>query len=474
MAVTNNLLLAKWRMPLAVFAVLVILVVAAIDTIGLAWLRKMPEEHVDLAATARLSERGAKLVHFLANRREVRGTSETPPDWNRIHYFVDTLDAAQTGLQYVDIDRNGQTVFFHHPGRTWHDGRSNVVPEGLGWITDKSTVSLTRTSQVIDGEDVTILHFSQEFPAADGALMRVEVALRRDATDEMRKPADEGVSVMFHIAILATVISFAVCIVIVFWAIRRDTIRERFRRQEEHLAFSGVLANGIVHDFRNPMSSVRLDAQMLAREVRRPDGPRGDRIVELSSRINHTMERMDGVFREFLYMARPDSGTIEKIDLRELISVCLETLSPRFDAAGVKCRISINGQEQAESAGGHKVAEKNGAPLFVSVMPASFRRALANIVLNAIQFSPNGETVEIAAAETGQGVCLEVRDRGPGIGARDRERIFEMFTTSRPGGTGLGLFIARTAVTQSGGTISALQREGGGTVMRIVLPRIAD
>ena len=463
--------LTKWHLPLAVSIGLAILVIAAIETASLVWLRKMPQRRVDFAAAANLSERGAKFVHFLANRHEVRGTGNCQPDWNRLHYYVDTLDATQTGLQYVKVERNGETVFSHEPGKSWQEGIPAELPRGLGWLNDKSIITHSRGTLRIDGRDVAIMVFSQEFPAADGAQMRVEVALRRDASDEIREPAVKGILTMFYIAVGATVAAFSACIVVMIWAIIRDSRRERSRRQEEHLAFSGMMANGIVHDFRNPMSAVRLDAQMLEREVRRPEGPRCERMSELASRIGHTMDRMDNVMNEFLFLARPDSGKLERVDLREIITDRFEALVPRLEAAGIDCIVTFNGEERAHFADGKLSMKENGAPLFVSVMKNSFRRALSNVVLNATQFSPKGGVVEIAADEHEHCVRIEVRDRGPGIPPRERDRIFDIFNSSRPGGTGLGLFIAHTAVTQSGGTISALPRKGGGTIIRIELPR---
>jgi len=70
-----------------------------------------------------------------------------------------------------------------------------------------------------------------------------------------------------------------------------------------------------VHDFRNPMSAVHLDAQMLEREAKRPEGARPERLTDLAGRINRTVERMDKVFQEFLYLARPAEEAREPVDL---------------------------------------------------------------------------------------------------------------------------------------------------------------
>jgi len=81
------------------------------------------------------------------------------------------------------------------------------------------------------------------------------------------------------------------------------------------------------------------------------------------------------------------------------------------------------------------------------------------VLVNAIQFSPPGAKVEVDARIIDNRVELDISDRGPGIPTAERRRIFEMFVTTRPEGTGLGLFLARTAIRKCGGDIAALPRE---------------
>jgi two-component system sensor histidine kinase KdpD len=108
--------------------------------------------------------------------------------------------------------------------------------------------------------------------------------------------------------------------------------------------------------------------------------------------------------------------------------------------------------------------------LVVTAYPFALRRALLNVLVNALQFAPKGSEVEIAlSASQGGRVIIEVRDRGPGIPPEQRKRIFDMFVTTRPEGTGLGLFLARTAIQRCGGGIEALPRLGGGTIIRVTL-----
>ena len=110
-------------------------------------------------------------------------------------------------------------------------------------------------------------------------------------------------------------------------------------------------------------------------------------------------------------------------------------------------------------------------PTLVAGVPARLERAVTNLLDNAVKYSPPGEPVEIALS----GVELTVRDHGPGISAEDLAQVFDRFyrgaeARGRPG-SGLGLAIVRQVVRQHGGSVAAERAAGGGTLMRVRLPR---
>ena len=106
--------------------------------------------------------------------------------------------------------------------------------------------------------------------------------------------------------------------------------------------------------------------------------------------------------------------------------------------------------------------------------PLSFRRALVNVITNAEQAAGRDGRVEIRAYGSGDGAVVDVTDTGPGVPKRERARIFDMFVSTRPGGTGLGLFLARTAVERCGGTVSVHDGPEGGACFRITMPLAKD
>ena len=126
---------------------------------------------------------------------------------------------------------------------------------------------------------------------------------------------------------------------------------------------------------------------------------------------------------------------------------------PRFEVAGVLPEI--------RSAEGE---------MSIRASAAAVKRALLNVLLNACQHAGQGGRVRVEVSTAGSRVRLDVCDSGPGIPKKDRERVFEMFYTTRPQGTGLGLFLARTAIEKNGGSLAVAESEGAGARLRMEFP----
>lgn len=366
--------------------------------------------------------------------------------WAAFSSLVKSMHAVQGGLQYVAVVRNGVTVF--NPQTTGMDGATGEAASASGG----GGVKVARRVIKLGDQAVPVVVFSMPLASTNGDSNVIEAALRVEAVGEVEKPVTTAIRSMLRLALATVGVSFALCAALVLWVLRREAVRERQRREEEHLAFSGVLANGIAHDFRNPMSSLRLDVQMLGKEAGKPDMNR-EKVRGLCERVRSTLDRMDKVFQEFLYLSRPASDSKERISLPEVVRECLRMLAPRFEHAGVSA-----------------VAEFAQEPVEVMAFPGALRRALVNVLTNAEQFSVRGGQVSVSVRRHDAEAVLDVCDSGPGVPKADRRRIFDMFVTTRPGGTGLGLFLARTAIERCGGTIAVVDRDGPGACFRIRMP----
>ena len=398
---------------------------------------------------------GESLLNTLCEQGIACSTNPVPAEWRQFSIIVNSAFSVRKDVQSVSITRDGVTIFHRQAGGLNSPPPSPPSPPGWLEKTPKKqadTVMSQRTLE-IGGVKQPVFVISRETRLSDGSKILTEATFKREAVGTEEQTARRLVSSLFAFSIAVLILSFSVCACVLIIALARDRRRELRSRQEEHLAFSGVLANGILHDFRNPMSAVRLDAQMLGKEMKRPDGFRPERVRDLSERIARTMDRMDKVFQEFLFLAKPADEKPESVDIEQVVKECLDTLAPRVEQAGVVV----------------KTARLHELPR-ATAFPFALRRALLNVLMNAIQFAPKGSEITVALSLHSGHVVTDVLDRGPGIPPDKREKIFEMFVTGRPEGTGLGLFLARTAIRRCGGDIQALARDGGGADIRLILP----
>jgi len=417
---------------------------------GSLWiLGRIPRQSVQEDAARRAIEQGVLMTAHLAGQPNVASPPGDDEDWSAFIRQIRALQSIEPGLQYVTVSRNGVAVFSKQTSRLEPEAgmpEDYVLPEGAGKI------AITRKRLMLEEGSVPVLVFLSRGEGADGMSREVEIAIRRDGLLSHGQEAVSAVSSMFKLSLTTIVIAFGLCAAVVVWVVRRETVLERRRREQEHLAFAGVLANGIVHDFRNPMSSVRLDVQMLGKETARQSDCNLARIAALAARIENTIQRMDKVFEEFLYVSRPSSEERERTDLVACVRECVQVVERRFGQAGIGLDVRLPPES-----------------VRVQAYPSALQRAVLNVVTNAEQFSKAGQRVAVVVEVVDDEAIVTVDDEGPGVPEKRRETIFEMFESDRPGGTGLGLFLARTAIERCGGHIDVGDAPKGGARFRIRL-----
>lgn len=230
---------------------------------------------------------------------------------------------------------------------------------------------------------------------------------------------------------------------VAFVLIRREARRQadaHARERERRLASLGEMSAVLAHEIRNPLASLKGNAQLLARMLPDGDKPRAkaDRVVDEAMRLEH-------LTNDLLQFVR--TGTISRmpIDPAELVR----------DAAA-----SVTGK-------GEIVIEASQAPARWSLDGGRIREALINLIDNAIAAGP---PVAVTVRRDRDRLVLEVADRGPGVAEDDRDKVFEPFFTGKTQGTGLGLAIVRRVVELHHGTIAVYPNPGGGAVFRAELP----
>lgn len=221
---------------------------------------------------------------------------------------------------------------------------------------------------------------------------------------------------------------------------RRLAALEEARRRSERLAVAGSLAAGLAHEVRNPLNTIAMAAQ----RIERRDGADGT-CRSFAGGIRAEVRRLEEILKGFLDLARPVTGTRQSEELGSLAKEVAALMEAEASSGGIRLRVeTVSGEVRAD------------------VDREALRRALINLVRNALQASSRGDTVILAVERAANGVRLRVIDEGRGVAPEMSERAFEPFVTSRADGTGLGLALVRRVVEEHGGRVRLAGREGGG------------
>ncbi len=220
--------------------------------------------------------------------------------------------------------------------------------------------------------------------------------------------------------------------------------------QAEKLALVGELAAGAAHEIRNPLTCIRGFIQLL-----RVPGQSGDAFSQYLDIVLGEIDRIEGIVRDLLEMARPPDLRLHPEDLNQLVSDVCRLHFAEAARRGVTLRWHLC----------------PGLPPAMVDAPR-MKQVLVNIVRNALEAVGSGGNVEVSTehlADCHQ-LAVKVKDDGPGISPAIRDRIFNPFFTTRPKGTGLGLSVSYGIVRNHGGHIEVENGTSGGAVFRVLLP----
>ena len=224
----------------------------------------------------------------------------------------------------------------------------------------------------------------------------------------------------------------------------------------EHFALLGRLAAGVSHEIRNPLAAVFLHVDLLEEELRQPSPDSPATVAETLVEIKLQLGRLEELVQDYLSLVRV--GNIE---------LTLENLGATVAAWAAEA------QEQAVARGVTIHLEGLADLGLVAFHAPTLRRAVVNLVQNALDAMPQGGRLTLAGQGTATHVQLQVQDTGSGIPTALRARIFEPLYTTKPGGTGLGLYIVQEIVAAHGGQLTVQSAEGHGATFTITLPRTA-
>ncbi len=219
-------------------------------------------------------------------------------------------------------------------------------------------------------------------------------------------------------------------------------------KRAERLSALGQLSAGLAHEIRNPLASISGAAAILARS--RDLDARNTKCLEI---ITSECERLNGLLTNFLNFARPRPPRLQAVELEPVLENVLGLAGHGVRGKAVSLA---------------KTIEPGLAP--VECDPEQLEQVLLNLMINAIEASPDGGTVTLSAAAEDGGIAIGVVDHGHGVAPAHIDRLFDPFFTTKEHGTGLGLPVAHQIVRQMGGSLLARANAGPGMTFSVVLP----
>lgn len=238
----------------------------------------------------------------------------------------------------------------------------------------------------------------------------------------------------------------------VFGSLARELnlLRDRVQMEPRVLANMGELAAGMAHEIHQPIQAIKFELENL--KYSREMG--ADEVDTHVASAKHAVERLHRSVEGFLTVVRLRPMSVDSVDTNDLMRDIRETLEVSANLNGLELDLDLA-----------DLVEETYADAQV------IRQAVENLVKNAIQATPSREgRVTLRTAQANGEISIFVRDTGPGIERETLDKIFRLYYTTKPGGTGVGLALVRQAMEIHGGSVEIDSEPGEGTTVQLRIP----
>ena len=371
-----------------------------------------------------------------------------------VQTYIDSILKQRKFVQTVEVvDSEGQVVFRGSGEATFELEPVDFSTIETGEVPSRIEVRpFERQSTFPVDESVESLH-DLNLPIGELGFLRIGISqgeLQR-SIDTLRADLIQTTGLIAGLTLAVLLLAY-----LIMWRLwARSQKLEEQTRESERLAYIGTLASGLAHEIRNPLNSLNLNMQLLEEEmVQQPAIGSGNRLMAITRDEIH---RLEGLVTEFLLYAKPPPLDLDV-----------------FSAAGLlqRCRQILAGETEALQA--NLVVEDHSEGAQVQVDLGQMTQLLLNLVQNALAAAKEkGVSVEVylRALREGDQVVLEVEDKGVGMSAEQVDQMFDVFYSTRKGGTGLGLAVVQRIARAHDAELEVVSSPDRGTRVRVILPR---
>jgi signal transduction histidine kinase len=245
----------------------------------------------------------------------------------------------------------------------------------------------------------------------------------------------------------------------------KHNIEELLERMASQLDVASRLAaisritGGVAHEIKNPLNAISLRLDLLRARLGAPEEELAAEIDILSKEVR----RLDRVVKTFLDFSRPLEVRLQEVDLAVLAAEVADLFAPQARLAGVALRFEAKSAEQST---------EGSSSMLIRGDPDMLKQAILNLVTNALEAMKSGGNLVLSALCGDGTITLEVADDGPGIPPDLRDKVFQLYFTTKPKGSGIGLAMTYRAVQLHNGTIDFTSEDGRGTTFRLQFPAV--
>ena len=226
---------------------------------------------------------------------------------------------------------------------------------------------------------------------------------------------------------------------------------EEESKRKEKLSAMGELASGVAHEIRNPINAIGMIAQRLDKEFKVENEK--EEYHSITNLLRSEVTRINKIITQFLGYAKPLSLQLKKISSKDFFDDIYRLFSDQAKLKGVEL-IKLSDQS-----------------FEMMIDPELIKQSLMNLIQNAIEGVEKKGKVEINYFKRESNLIIEVTDNGKGIPENDRNKIFDLYYTSKPEGTGLGLSIVQKIIAEHNGTIEVFSEVNKYTKFKITIPQ---
>lgn len=233
---------------------------------------------------------------------------------------------------------------------------------------------------------------------------------------------------------------------------RRSVLLERRTREAERLAEIGTLTGGLAHEIKNPLSTIGLNLQLLQEDLDKSAG-NYPRLASRLATVRAETTRLREILDDFLRFAGRIELDRKPTELNRLLDELADFYAPQAQLQRVRLHV-----------------RRSDTPVTADVDARLLKQAVLNLMINALQAMPDGGELILSLSASGNEALIEVTDTGGGIPPEALGRIFHAYYTTKRGGTGLGLAMAKRIIDEHGGRLSVQSESGKGSQFQLRVP----